>query len=153
MNRIDADIRNKISVVKRTFSIALCIILIAVSLPLTAFSVSVPDGFEKILEKSVCLAPGITQDSVVAYDSYGHRQEYYVATADLNNETVSLETNYKDNQCVSAGTQTVPDQVAAAEANHAEPYSVAASVNGSFFNMSTGFCYSVFVMDGHDATG
>ena len=153
MNRIDADIRNKISVVKRTFSIALCIILTAASLPLTAFSVSVPEGFEKILEKSVCLAPGITQDSVVAYDSYGHRQEYYVATADLNNETVSLETNYKDNQCVSAGTQTVPDQVAAAEANHAEPYSVAASVNGSFFNMSTGFCYSVFVMDGHDATG
>ncbi|MBQ7549737.1 MAG: phosphodiester glycosidase family protein, partial [Clostridia bacterium] len=103
-------------------------------------------------ERHMQLAPGITQDTVAAYDSDGHRQEYYVATADLSVDTVRIETNYKDHQCSERGVQELEKQCAAAEADHSDPYSVIAATNASFFDMSNGQVYGVLVMNGVDAS-
>ncbi|MBQ7595224.1 MAG: phosphodiester glycosidase family protein, partial [Clostridia bacterium] len=78
--------------------------------------------------------------------------ECFAVTADLNEDTVKIAANYKDNQISTYGIQTLSNQVAAAERNHEEPYTVAASVNATFFNMSTGVPTGIFVKDGEIMT-
>ena len=88
---------------KRILSLLLGAVFALSCVPVFAEGVSVPKNYDKVYERQMQLAPGITQDTVVAYDSEGHRQEYYAATADLSVNTVKIETNYKNHQCSERG--------------------------------------------------
>lgn len=132
----------------RFFSAFLCLIIISVSLPVSADSLEIPETMTLAYDEEVTLAPGIKQNKSVIYNKIGSRMECYSVMADLNVSTVKIAANYKDNQCETYGTQTLSNQVAAAERNHDEPYSVAASVNATYFNMSSGIPHGIFIMDG-----
>ena len=99
------------------------------------------------------LAPGVTQNVVVAHNANNERVAYYAVTADINREDVNVYANYKDNQNEVLGMSKLTDQVAAAKAKHeGENYSVVAASNATFYNMTNGKPMGAFVMEGKDIT-
>ena len=109
-------------------------------------------GLTVVTDEQSNLAPGVTLNEIVAYDSNGGRVEMYVTTADSNVDTVKFYANYKDNKCSNWGLQTLSEQVAAIEKNHAEPFTVVAGINASYYNTSNGKPTGAFVMEGIDVT-
>ncbi|MBQ8766348.1 MAG: phosphodiester glycosidase family protein, partial [Clostridia bacterium] len=102
------------------------------------------------------LAPGITQTLKQVTTADGQRMAYYIATADVTREDVSVYANYGDND-PSKGwqMQTVEEQMRAAQANNAdvENFNIIAGVNGSGFDMSNGAPIGLLVMDGVEYSG
>ncbi|MBR5806545.1 MAG: cell wall-binding repeat-containing protein [Oscillospiraceae bacterium] len=112
------------------------------------------------------LAPGVTQKVLNATTADGKRLDYYIATADVTRNDVSVYVNYKDNDPfisqgknyseVDWGMKRVLDQANAAQANHSDPtsdryipnFNVIAAVNGTGFNMNTGEPSDLLVMEG-----
>ena len=103
------------------------------------------------------LAPGINQKTLMATTADGKQIVYYLATADITREDVSLHANYHNNDPTQGWEmQRVLDQALAAEERHSDPnsehyienYNVIAAVNGAGFNMSTGEPSGVLVMEG-----
>ena len=103
------------------------------------------------------LAPGINQKTMMATTADGKQIVFYLATADLTRDDVSLHANYHANDPTQGWEmQRVLDQALAAEERHSDPesdlyvenYNVIAAVNGAGFNMSTGQPSGVLVMDG-----
>ena len=109
-------------------------------------------GMTVISDKESTLAPGVAMNEVVVYNESGSRVEMYITTTDLTVETAHIYANYKDNQCQVFGMSKLTEQVTAAEANHAEPYTVVAGINASYYNMTTGAPTGAFVMEGVDAS-
>jgi len=109
-------------------------------------------GLTVITDEESNLAPGITMNEVAVYDKNGNRVEMFIATADTTVDTVKIQANYKDNDNSVYGMQRTTEQVAAAEANHEEPYNVVAAINASYYNTSTGKPTGAFVMEGKDVT-
>ncbi|MBQ8001191.1 MAG: phosphodiester glycosidase family protein [Ruminococcus sp.] len=109
-------------------------------------------GLNVITDDQSNLAPGVTMNEVVAYDSNGDRVEMYITTADTSVDTVEVYANYKDNQASSWGLQTLSEQVAALEANYEEPFKVVAGINASYYNTANGKPTGAFVMEGVDVT-
>ena len=84
--------------IKKALPIILSILLVIGAMPLSAFAVTLPASFTTVVDREMQLAPGITQNNVVVYDHLGRRQEFYVATADMNVSTVHMEANYPGHQ-------------------------------------------------------
>ena len=77
----------------------------------------------------------------------------FVAVADLGNDDVKVQTSYY-NDGTEWSMSKLSDQVAAANANHAdEDYAVVAAVNASFYNMTTGRPTGAFYKYGVDGNG
>lgn len=109
-------------------------------------------GMTIITDKESTLAPGVTMNEIVMYDSNGDRVEMYLTTSDTSVDTVKFYANYKDNQNQSYGLQTLSEQVAAMEANYEEPFKIVAGINASYYNTTTGKPTGAFVMEGIDVT-
>ncbi|MCH5296323.1 MAG: phosphodiester glycosidase family protein [Ruminococcus sp.] len=148
----------------KVFSRTVCVLLVVMmafsALPFAAsaynkdFVSSTHDTFSR---KTSTIAPGVTQDICYAYNKEGKQIVYYVATADINDDTVNVYANYKDNQCESFGMSKLTEQMASAQAKHSNPddadnyieyYNVVAGVNADFYNMTTGQPSGAFVMEG-----
>ncbi|MBQ7549736.1 MAG: phosphodiester glycosidase family protein [Clostridia bacterium] len=134
--------------IKKALPIILSILLVIGAMPLSAFAVTLPASFTTVVDREMQLAPGITQNNVVVYDQLGRRQEFYVATADMNVSTVHMEANYPGHQLQHIGIQELENQVAAAEADNPEPYTVVSAINGSFFDMTKGYNNGLLIMNG-----
>ncbi|MBQ7595366.1 MAG: phosphodiester glycosidase family protein, partial [Clostridia bacterium] len=133
---------------KKIFCILLSAMFIISCIPFYASAINLPDDMTLIRNKTTVLAPGIVQNKAIAENSAGKREKIYTAEIDTRVSTVGIAVNYKDNQCDNYGMQVLSKQVAAAERNHAEPYSVVASINASFYDTTTGVPYGLFIMDG-----
>ena len=142
--------------IKRIMACLLVAVLFFETLPITAFAADMTNlidvGLDIIKNEESSLAPGVTMNEIVAFDSNGDRVEMYVTTADSTVDTVKFYANYKDNQNSEYGLQTLSEQVAAIEANYEEPFKVVAGINASYYNTSTGKPTGAFVMEGIDVT-
>ena len=103
------------------------------------------------------LAPGITQSIHYATSADGKQMVYYVATADITRDDVSVFANYHNNDPAAGWEmQRVLDQANAAQNKYGDPnseyyipnYQVIASTNGAGFDMSTGEPGGLLVMGG-----
>ena len=99
------------------------------------------------------LAPGVTETSVVAYDSNGDRVQYFVVNANISTDpTVQVKANYHDNDNTGVwGKATVVEQANAAKEKRG--YNVVATTNASYYNVSTGQPTGGFVMEGVNING
>ena len=109
------------------------------------------------------LAPGVIYEKHYATTADGKQIVYYVATADLSNENVTVYANYNNN---GPGTGTledpkwamsrVEDQANAAQDKYGNPdsedyienYQVVAAINADGYNMSNGEPGGLLVMNG-----
>ena len=142
---------------KRICSMALAIIMMFTMIPMSVFASSVQDSIEKanftvVDDDESTLAPGVTMNEMVLYNSNNQRVEMYVTTVDTTVDTVEVKANYMDNQNAKFGMQTLSDQVAAMEANYEEPFKIVAGINASYYNTTTGQPTGAFVMEGIDAS-
>lgn len=97
------------------------------------------------------LAPGVTETSVVAYQG-ARRIQYWVVDCDVSNGTTMVKANYHDNDNTGVwGKATVVEQANAAKAKRG--YNVVASMNASYYNVSTGQPSGAFVMEGVNLNG
>jgi len=113
--------------------------------------------FTVFSSESANLAPGIIQQTKMATTADGKQMVYYLATADLTREDISLHANYHANDPTQGWQmQRVIDQAWAAEQRHSDPdsehyienYNVIVATNGAGFNMGTGEPSGVLVMEG-----
>ena len=142
---------------KKILAMTLAVLMILSILPMSVFAAnSVTDladaGYTIISDDESTLAPGVTMNEVVMYDSNGERVEMYITTSDPSVPTVQFYANYKDNQCAEWGMQTLSEQVAAMEANYEEPFKVVAGLNASYYNITNGAPTGAFVMEGVDVS-
>ncbi|MBO5111521.1 MAG: phosphodiester glycosidase family protein, partial [Clostridia bacterium] len=110
-----------------------------------------------VSDKESTLAPGVTLNSITAYDKNGDQVKMFVTTADLNVDTVKLFASYKDMDPTNYGMSKLTEQVAAFDKKAAagdEYYqgTVVAGINSSYYNMTTGKPTGTFVMNGIDVT-
>lgn len=139
----------KKSFMRSVLSYIMVVVMVLSAVPVYSFALEAPDNYYLAHDEEIVIAPGITQSESVIYKPDGKRVEMFAAVADTSVSTVQLAVNYKDNQCEKYGMQKLSEQVAAAEKNHAEPYTVAAAINASFYDMDIGFPYGAFIMDGN----
>ena len=103
------------------------------------------------------LAPGIEQDINYAQTVDGKQIVYYVATVDVNDPTVMIMANYKDNDPSKGwGLQTVMDQTNALVKNYKDKYEYFTPVvatNGDGYNIYNGTPGGLLVMDGKEWYG
>ncbi|MBQ7548597.1 MAG: phosphodiester glycosidase family protein [Clostridia bacterium] len=127
---------------------------IAVMLPVVsvfASAIATPASMSLVSDNEYMLAPGITQNEVVAYTADRQRLTYFVCTTDLSEETAHFIVNYKNNQNQVFGMSKLSEQVAATEAKHVgEDYKIVAGTNASYYNMQTGRPKGAFIMQGVD---
>ena len=109
------------------------------------------------------LAPGVTYYNNYAYSSDNKQMVYYVATADLNDPSVLVQTSYRNQYNDGNGMMRLTDQIAYANDFYSdqsksgdrfvsEYYNVVAGCNASFFNMSTGQPTGACILDGRSIT-
>ena len=109
------------------------------------------DTMPLVSDKESTLAPGVSLHEIVAYSGDGERVEMYITVSDLNVDTVEIYANYKDNTLANGwGFQEPSKQAAAFEANHPGMDAVA-TINGSYYNLTTGEPEGVLVMEGVEA--
>lgn len=103
------------------------------------------------------LAPGVTYEKRYATTADGKQIVYYVATADLSNENVTVYANYNNNDPTQGWAMSrVEDQAKAAQAKYGNPesksyienYQVVAAINADGYDMKTGEPGGLLVMDG-----
>ena len=88
-----------------------------------------------ILEfNEVQIAPNVTESNYVFTDYNGNRQVMYLINVHLNDKNLNIEIGLPDNKD-DFGFQTVLEQAKKASKN---AHQVIASVNGDFYDMSTG---------------
>lgn len=103
------------------------------------------------------LAPGVTYEKHYATSADGKQMVYYVATADLSNENVTVYANYNKNDPTQGWAMgRVLDQANAAQNKYGNPeseqyienYQVVASINADGYDMKTGEPGGLLVMNG-----
>ena len=109
------------------------------------------------------VAPGVTQTINYALTKDDKQIVYYIATADIAREDVSIHANYHDNDPSQGWAMSrVSDQMAAAQKRHSDPsdaanyvehYNAVVGVNADFYNMTTGAPGGALVMDGVEYHG
>ena len=112
--------------------------------------------FEVFATETSTLAPGITQEIKYATSADNKQMVYYVATADLTRDDVSMYANYNNNDPTKWAMSRVLDQANFAQEKYGNPesehyienYNVIVSTNGAGYNMSTGEPGGVLVMGG-----
>ena len=142
---------------KRFCSVALAVLMIVSLLPMSVFAATMEESlgtanFTVIDNDKSTLAPGVTLNEVVMYNSTNQRVEMYVTTVDTTVDTVQVKANYLNNQNSQFGMQTLSEQVAAMEKNYPEPFKIVAGINASYYNTTTGQPTGAFVMEGKDAS-
>lgn len=140
---------------RKFIAMFLTVMLLVGMFPTSVFAnpVSVPTEMTKVSDEEATLAPGITENKVVALDKNGNRVEMFIATIDTSVETVEVYANYKDNQNDKFGMSTVREQAAAAVAKHkGENFTPIVAINASYYNTVNGKPTGAFVMEGNDVT-
>ena len=109
------------------------------------------------------VAPGVTQTINYALTKDDKQIVYYIATADIAREDVSIHANYHANDPSQGWAMSrVSDQMAAAQKRHSDPsdaanyvehYNAVVGVNADFYNMTTGAPGGALVMDGVEYHG
>ena len=138
----------------RVLAVFLAVAMVAALVPVTAFAVETTEYSLTVASTTkAALAPGVTETTVVSYDSNGDRVQYFVVNADIaTNDTVQVKANYRDNDNTGVwGKATVIEQANAAKEKRG--YNVVASMNASFYNVTTGQPTGAFVMEGVDVNG
>ncbi|MBR7099946.1 MAG: phosphodiester glycosidase family protein, partial [Clostridia bacterium] len=150
--------QNKIKL--RLISAIMLVVLVAslvCAIPVSVFAaLSVASDMTVISDVETTLAPGVTQNETVIYDRNGKRVELFVATADLNVDTVGVQSSYVGAQCVNHGMAKMTEQVAAHQAKYearGEQYTAIVGMNGSYYNMTTGQPAGAFYMEGVNGNG
>ncbi len=150
---------------KKVFSkltAALLAVLMLVSMvpamSLTASAAVMGGKFENaqldiVSDKESTLAPGVTENQYTVYDKNGKQVKMFVATADMNVESVKAFSSYKDMNPTSFGIAKMTEHVDAFNqlAAAGDPYyqgTVVVGINGSYYNMTTGQPTGIFVMNG-----
>ncbi len=111
--------------------------------------------------ESSTLAPGIAHETHYATTQDGKQIVYYVATADLSNENVTVNSNYNNNDPTQWKMSRVLDQANAAQAkfgdpeseNYIENYQIVAAINADGYDMKTGKPGGLFIMNGIEYNG
>ena len=141
----------------RVISFLITAIMVVGMIPFAVFAdVPMPSDMIALSDKETTLAPGITQNEVVILDKNGGRVEMFVATADMNVDTVGIQSSYVGAQCQNYGMAKMSEQVAAHQAKYdarGEQYTAIVGMNGSYYNMTTGRPTGAFVMEGVDGKG
>ena len=109
------------------------------------------------------VAPGVTQTINYALTKDDKQIVYYIATADISRDDVSIFANYHANDPSQGWAMSrVSDQMAAAQKRHSDPsdtanyvehYNAVVGVNADFYNMTTGVPGGALVMDGVEYHG
>ena len=109
------------------------------------------------------VAPGVTQTINYALTKDDKQIVYYIATADISRDDVSIFANYHANDPSQGWAMSrVSDQMAAAQKRHSDPsdaanyvehYNAVVGVNADFYNMTTGAPGGALVMDGVEYHG
>ena len=104
------------------------------------------------------VAPGVTQTINYALTKDDKQIVYYIATADISRDDVSIFANYHANDPSQGWAMSrVSDQMAAAQKRHSDPsdtanyvehYNAVVGVNADFYNMTTGAPSGALVMEG-----
>ena len=104
------------------------------------------------------VAPGVTQTINYALTKDDKQIVYYIATADISRNDVSIHANYHANDPSQGWAMSrVSDQMAAAQKRHSDPsdtanyvehYNAVVGVNADFYNMTTGAPSGALVMEG-----
>ena len=104
------------------------------------------------------VAPGVTQTINYALTKDDKQIVYYIATADIAREDVSIHANYHANDPSQGWAMSrVSDQMTAAQKRHSDPsdaanyvehYNAVVGVNADFYNMTTGAPSGALVMEG-----
>ena len=142
---------------RRFCAMTLAILMILSLVPMSVFAWTVDNSttvsnFTVIDNDKSTLAPGVTLEEIVMYNSRNQRVEMYVTTVDTTVDTVQVKANYLNNQNKVFGMQTLSEQVAAMEKNYPEPFKIVAGINASYYNTTTGQPTGAFVMEGVDAS-
>ena len=107
------------------------------------------DYYRVFSSETTTLVPGVTQTVKLAITADDKQMAYYIATADVNRDDVTVCAGYKDYNGNVWGMQSVTDQIAAAMAAHeGENFNVVVGTNADFFNMGTGEPTGILVMQG-----
>ena len=143
--------------VKRLTSTVMLVAMLVCTIPVNTYAaLPVPSDMTVISDTETTLAPGITQNETVIYDKNGKRVEMFIATADLNVETVGVQSSYVGAQCVNHGMAKMTEQVAAHQEKYekrGEQYTAIVGMNGSYYNMTTGQPEGAFYMEGENGNG
>ena len=109
------------------------------------------------------VAPGVTQTINYALTKDDKQIVYYIATADISRDDVSIFANYHANDPSQGWAMSrVSDQMAAAQKRHSDPsdtanyvehYNAVVGVNADFYNMTNGVPGGALVMDGVEYHG
>ena len=104
------------------------------------------------------IAPGVTQEIKYATSKDNKQLVYYLATADITRDDVSVHANYNDNNPAAGWKMSrVSDQVNAAQKRHSNPddpdnyienYNAVVGVNADFYDMSNGVSHGALIMEG-----
>ena len=109
------------------------------------------------------VAPGVTQTINYALTKDDKQIVYYIATADISRDDVSIHANYHANDPSQGWAMSrVSDQMTAAQKRHSDPadtanyvehYNAVVGVNADFYNMTTGAPSGALVMEGVEYHG
>ena len=109
------------------------------------------------------VAPGVTQTINYALTKDDKQIVYYIATADVSRDDVSIYANYHANDPAQGWAMSrISDQMAAAQKRHSDPsdtenyvehYNAVVGVNADFYNMTTGAPSGALVMEGVEYHG
>ena len=147
--------QNKIVI--RVILAVMLVAMFVVAMPMNSFAaLPTPSDMTVISDIETTLAPGITQNETVIFDKNGNRVEMFIATADMNVETVGIQSSYAGAQCTNHGMAKMTEQVAAHQAKYearGEQYTAVVGMNASYYNMTTGRPTGAFIMEGVDGNG
>jgi len=124
----------------RVISFLITAIMVVGMVPFAVFAdAPMPSDMTALSDKETTLAPGITQNEIVILDKNGGRVEMFIATADMNVDTVGIQSSYVGAQCENYGMAKMTEQVAAHQAKYearGEQYTAIVGMNGSYYNMT-----------------
>ena len=139
-------------------TVMLCLIMVIAAIPMNVFAASYTNSqLSVVSDKESTLAPGVTLNSITAYDKNGAQVKMFVTKADMSVDSVKLFASYKDMDPTNYGMSKLTEQVAsfnekAASGDEYYQGTVVAGINASYYNMITGKPTGTFVMNGIDVT-
>lgn len=139
-------------------TVMLCLVMVIAAIPMNVFASSYTNSqLSVVSDKASTLAPGVTLNSITAYDKNGAQVKMFVTKADMSMDSVKLFASYKDMDPTNYGMSKLTEQVAsfnekAASGDEYYQGTVVAGINASYYNMITGKPTGTFVMNGIDVT-
>ena len=144
----------KQSTLARLLALVLALVMVIGIIPLSSLAaVTIPSDMTLVSQKETALAPGVTETEITVLDKNGDRVRMFVVNANVaSNSDVQVKANYQNNDNTGVwGKATVVEQANAATAKRG--YNVVASINASYYNVSTGQPTGGFAMEGINING